>query len=339
MMNQESTFEMTDLDIFDDTHLREIITPISGAVDPRTAGHALASAAGDDRSERAKLERLAARIERALPPDERCDFARARLENGETPDLGVEARHAVLNRLYWDLTYWKVPQEYERLTAGEPVHLGTLRVAGVDQAVVLDAGAGTGRVTLPLARRASRVYAMDSAPPMLRLLEAKILDASVDNVELLRGTFASIPLPDDSVDAVIACSAFGPLEARGGEAGLEELKRVTRPGGRIVIIWPEDIPWFSSHRFQCADFPAGRLTISFPTLEDGLCAARRFYAPSVIQYLEQTGIPEIPFSVIGVEEPRTCCWMTVRKEWPKPGKIALATALSLRGAGARTIAR
>ena len=316
MSNQlEAAFEMTDLDVFDDTHLREIIAPISGAVDPKTAGRALASADSDDRSERAKLERLAARIDRALPPNERCAFARARLEcGGGMPATCCGARHAVLDQLYWDLTYWKTPHEYERLTAGEPIHPGTLRFAGLDQAVVLDAGAGTGRVTLPLARRASHVYAMDSALPMLRLLEAKLLDRNVDNVELLRGTFANIPLADNSVDAVIACSAFGPLEARGGESGLDELKRVTRPGGRIVIIWPEDIPWFSSHRFQRVEFPRGRLTISFPTVEDGLHAARRFYTPSVVQYLERTGIPELPFSVVGADEPRTCCWMTVRKD-------------------------
>jgi SAM-dependent methyltransferase len=327
MNNQlETTFAMADLDVFDDTHLREIIAPISGAVDPKAAGRALASAGSDDRRDRAKLERLAARIERALPPDERCKFARARLGDGGTPAACVEARRAVLDQLYWDLTYWKMPQEYERLTMGEPIHPGTLGVARVDRAVVLDAGAGTGRVTLPLARRASHVYAMDSAPPTLRLLEAKILDRHVDNVELLRGTFASVPLPDNSVDAVIACSAFGPLEAHGGEAGLEELRRVTRPGGRIVIIWPEDITWFSSHCFQRADFPAGRLTISFPTLEDGLCAARRFYAPSVVQYLERTGIPELPFSVLGVDEPRTCCWMTVRKDEPRASLLPAGTS-------------
>jgi SAM-dependent methyltransferase len=309
----EISFEMTDLTVFDDAHLREVIAPISGAVAPQTAGRALACSGTGERCERAALERLAARIEHALPPDERRDFVRARLEDNETPAACAEARHAVLDNLYWDLTYWKAPQEYEGLTAGEPIHPGTLGIAGVDGAVVLDAGAGTGRVTIPLARRASYVYALDSAPPMLRLLEAKIRQDGIGNVELLRGTFASVPLPDNSVDAVIACSAFGPLEARGGEVGLEELKRITRPGGRIVIIWPEDTAWFCSHNFQRVEFPAGRLTISFPTLEEGLRAAHRFYTPSVEEYLERTGTPELPFSVVGAAEPRICCWMTVRK--------------------------
>lgn len=58
------------------------------------------------------------------------------------------ARRTVLDHLYWELTYWKTPDEYERLTAGEQVHLGALDVARVDGTVVLDAGAGTGRITL-----------------------------------------------------------------------------------------------------------------------------------------------------------------------------------------------
>jgi SAM-dependent methyltransferase len=218
----------------------------------------------------------------------------------------------MLNLLFWDLTYWKTPAEYERLTAGEQVHLGALDVAHVDGATVLDAGAGTGRVTLPLARRARTVYAMDPAPPLLALLEAKLAAHDLRNTELLRGSFARIPLPDDSVDAVISCSAFGPPEVRGGERGLDELQRVTRPGGRIVILWPEDPAWFARHGFRHIVLP-GRLTITFPTLADGIEAARRFYGARAVRHLERTGRPELPFGVLGVNEPRDLCWLIVRK--------------------------
>lgn len=43
-----------------------------------------------------------------------------------------------------------------------------------------------------------------------------LTEAGLRNVELLRGAFRHVPLPDNSVDAVVACSAFGPDEARGG---------------------------------------------------------------------------------------------------------------------------
>ena len=185
-------------------------------------------------------------------------------------------------------------------------------MARVDGAVVLDAGAGCGRVTLPLARRARAVYAMDPAPPMLRLLERKVAAADLRNVELLRGAFHRVPLPDNSVDAVVACSAFGPLEARGGERGLDELRRVTRPGGRIVIMWPEDPVWFMRHGFTYSILP-GRLTNTFATMEDAYAVAARFYGPAAMRHLDATRRPELPFDTLGVKEPSELCWLTVKK--------------------------
>lgn len=307
-MPLEQMFGLEDLAVFDEAHLRGIISRASGAVPPALAGRALAA---ERPGEHVGLARLAERIEWSLPPDDRAAFGRERRAL-VAAEARACARREVLERLFWELTYWKTPGEYERLTAGEQVHLGALDFARVDGAVVLDAGAGTGRATLPLARRARSVYALDPAPPLLYMLEEKLAHAYLRNVELLRGSFRHVPLPDDSVDAVICCSAFGPQEVRGGELGLSELQRVTRPGGRIVIIWPEDPAWFTRHGFRHTTLP-GHLTITFPTLEDGLAAARRFYAPAAAHYLEATGRPELPFSVLGVREPRDLCWLTVRK--------------------------
>jgi ubiquinone/menaquinone biosynthesis C-methylase UbiE len=153
---------------------------------------------------------------------------------------------------------------------------------------------------------------MDAAPPLLRLLERKVADANLRNVEVMRGVFRRVPLPDDSVDAVISCSAFGMREARGGERGLDELQRVTRPGGRILILWPEDPAWFARHGFWYARLP-GRLTITFPSLEDAYAVATRFYGPAALHHLEITHRPELPFRVLGVNPPRDFCCLTVRK--------------------------
>lgn len=303
-----TAFSLADLAFFDEAHLREVITNVSGAVDPAVAGRAFAA---DRPGEQAALAPLARRIERALAPDDCAAFAQAR-QDVILDNEREAARQAVIEILFWELTYWKTPDEYERLTAGEQVHLGALDVARVNDAVVLDAGAGTGRVTLPLARRARTVYAMDAAPPLLRLLERKVAAADLRNVEMLRGVFRRVPLPDDSVDAVVACSAFGVREARGGERGLDELQRVTRHGGRILILWPEDPAWFARHGFWHATLP-GHLTITFPSLEDAYAIATRFYGPAALHHLEVTHRPELPFRVLGVRPPRDFCCLTVRK--------------------------
>lgn len=305
-----TAFSLGDLAVFDATHLRQVISQASGAVSPALAGRAFAPA-GDHPLHQPPLDELADRIEHALPPEDRAAFAQARAQ--PVPGMAREAaRRAVLDRLFWELTYWKTPDEYERLTAGEQVHLGALDFARVDGAVVLDAGAGAGRVTLPLARRARQVYALDPAPPMLHLLERKLAAAGLCNVEPLRGTFQHVPLPDDSVDAVVACSAFGPHEARGGCAGLDELRRVTRSGGRIVILWPEDPAWLLRQGFHYVVL-SGQLTNTFASLEDAWAVATRFYGPAALRHLEATGRSELPFHILGVKAPRDLCWLTVRK--------------------------
>lgn len=308
-MHTAAAFTLGDLAVFDATHLRQVISRASGAVSPALAGRAFVGAYAPQPP---PLDELAIRIERALPPDDAADFARARRQP-TTDEERMAAGRTLLDQLFWELTYWKTPDEYERLTAGEQVHLGALAVARVDGAVVLDAGAGAGRLTLPLARRARAVYAMDPAPPLLHLLERKLATAGLANVEPLRGAFQRVPLPDNSVDAVVACSAFGPHEARGGERGLAELRRVTRPGGRIVILWPEDPAWFVRHGFRYAILP-GQLTNTFASLEDAWAVATRFYGAAAQRYLETTGRSELPFAVLGVKPPRDICWLTVRKE-------------------------
>lgn len=301
-------FNLNDLAAFDEAHLREVIAARSGALAPAVAGQAFAT---ERPREQQALGELAERIERALSPNDCATFAQARQQGLPQAERGAACR-AVLENLYWELVYWKTPVEYDLLTAGEQVHLGALDLARVDGAVVLDAGAGAGRVTLPIARRARKVYAMDAAPSLLSLLEGKLAAANLRNVDLLRGVFRRVPLPDESVDAVVACSAFGIQEARGGDCGLNELKRVTRPGGRIVIVWPGHADWYVRRGFRYTTFP-GRLTITFPTLEDAYAVVARFYGPAAMRHLDSTGRPELPFAVLGVNPPRDCCWLTVRK--------------------------
>jgi SAM-dependent methyltransferase len=307
--DHSTAFDLGDLAVFDEAHLREVIATRSGAVSPALIGLAL----GDRRHNGAdnSLARIAERIERALPPDERAVFAQARQQPATRSERHA-ARQITLDALFWDLTYWKTPEDYERLTAGEQVHLGALAFARVDGGVALDAGAGAGRVTFPLARRARKIYAMDPAPPLLRLLEDKLAATTLRHVELLRGVFRRVPLPDDSVDAAVSCSAFGSPEARGGQCGLDELRRVIRPGGRLVVMWPEDPRWFIDRGFHYASLP-GHLKIRFPTLEDALAVARRFYQPAIVEYLETARTPEISFDLLGVKAPRDLCWITVHK--------------------------
>jgi SAM-dependent methyltransferase len=94
---------------------------------------------------------------------------------------------------------------------------------------VLDLGAGTGKLTTRLVERGLDVVAVDPIPEMLELLSHSLPDTPA-----LLGTAEDIPLPDDSVDAVLVAQAwhwFDPARA------VDEIARVLRPGGRLGLVW------------------------------------------------------------------------------------------------------
>ena len=134
----------------------------------------------------------------------------------------------------------------------------------------------------------------------------------------LQGRFDKLPLPDESVDTVLSCSAFTSDPAQGGEPGLVEFKRVIKPGGKIIIIWPrtQDHDWLAQHDFHYVTLPMHEeMRIHFRTLESAIRCAQHFNAQNrnVIEYLLRERKPEIPFSILGLNPPCDYCWLIVQK--------------------------
>lgn len=101
--------------------------------------------------------------------------------------------------------------------AGDPVH------------DVLDLGAGTGKLTTRLVERGLTVVAVD---PIAELLD--VLRTTLPDTPALLGTAEHIPLPDNSVDAVLVAQAWHWFDP---ERALAEVARVLRPGGRLGLLW------------------------------------------------------------------------------------------------------
>jgi SAM-dependent methyltransferase len=216
-------------------------------------------------------------------------------------------------RLAWDLLYWNEPELYDRLTEGEPLHPDLLVALKLDNATVVDVGAGTGRLTLLCAARAARVHAIEPATPMRRILENKIHARALTNVDVAPGWSDALPLPDASVDLAVSASAFASDRRHGGEAGLRELLRVVRPGGRVVIVWPDDPQWFIDRGFEYQFFE-GAFEVRFRDLQTALACAEIFYQEPVVAHLQRTRRPVVPFQLLGINPPRDACWLDV----PKP---------------------
>ncbi len=116
------------------------------------------------------------------------------------------------------------------------------RVALTPQTVVADVGAGTGFMSAGLAPRVGQVHAIDGSEAMLAVARENL--SAFQNVVYHQADGGSLPLPDQSVDAVFAnmylhhCT--DPLGA------IREMVRILRPGGRLVITDMDAHPytWF-----------------------------------------------------------------------------------------------
>ena len=118
------------------------------------------------------------------------------------------------------------------LGCGNPIAVAELR----EGERVLDLGSGGGIDVLLSARRVGptgRAIGLDMTDEMLALAQRNVAEAGATNVEFVRGTIESIPLPSESVDVVISNCVIN--LAADKSAVFAEIARVLRPGGRMGI--------------------------------------------------------------------------------------------------------
>ena len=98
---------------------------------------------------------------------------------------------------------------------------------------ILDAGGGTGIVTLPLAKMGYRVTLCDLSPGQLGVAEDKLRKQGLlEKVEIKEADIVALPFPDESFDLVLCVR--GPISlAADSLKAAGELTRVMKRGGRI----------------------------------------------------------------------------------------------------------
>ncbi|GGR08338.1 arsenite methyltransferase [Streptomyces pilosus] len=118
------------------------------------------------------------------------------------------------------------------LGCGNPTAVAELR----EGERVLDLGSGGGIDVLLSARRVGptgKAYGLDMTDEMLALALANAAKAGATNVEFLKGTIESIPLPAHTIDVVISNCVINLSVDK--PAVFAETFRVLRPGGRIGV--------------------------------------------------------------------------------------------------------
>jgi len=99
-------------------------------------------------------------------------------------------------------------------------------------AVALDLCCGTADLALELGSFVT-TYGVDFCHPMLQLGLSKIRDHA-DQIELIEGDALNVPFSDSTFDVVTI--AFGLRNLDGVEAGLREIHRLLRRGGRAAVL-------------------------------------------------------------------------------------------------------
>jgi ubiquinone/menaquinone biosynthesis C-methylase UbiE len=99
--------------------------------------------------------------------------------------------------------------------------------------LVLEVAAGTGLVTVPLARAVRALVATDLSDDMLQILRRRIALETLTNVSVQQTSAEELPFVEQHFDAIVAANLLHLLPAPGQV--LNELRRVLKVGGTLCV--------------------------------------------------------------------------------------------------------
>jgi ubiquinone/menaquinone biosynthesis C-methylase UbiE len=133
----------------------------------------------------------------------------------------------------WDA----IAGDYDAYVAPGEAGIATdaLRLAGLKAGDrILDVAAGTGGLGVPAARLGATVVATDWSPKMIETFEARVRQEGLSGAEGRVMDCHVLDFVDDSFD--ITGSQFGVMLVPDQQRALREMVRVTKRGGRVLLI-------------------------------------------------------------------------------------------------------
>ena len=121
-------------------------------------------------------------------------------------------------------------------------------------AVVVDVGCGTGSALRRIAPRVpdGRLIGVDPTPRMIAIARERASeDPNGHRIEFLVAPAEGMPLGDEAADVVLAFDSIDHWNDRA--AGLGEVRRVLRPGGRLIVVKDGEVPRSSGARGTVPD--------------------------------------------------------------------------------------
>ena len=80
------------------------------------------------------------------------------------------------------------------------------------------------------------------------------------------------------------------------------MERVCRPGGCVVIVWPNELPWLAAHGYRYVSFGDGGDVVEFASHEEAAELTEIFY-PGGIEEVRRHGWRRVPYEALGINPP------------------------------------
>ncbi len=122
--------------------------------------------------------------------------------------------------------------------------------------IVLDVASGSGYGTNLIAQYAKKVYGVDNNQDAIEYSKAKY---GARNIEFLLGEATAIPLKDDLVDYVISMETLEHINNQ--DKFLNEIKRVLKPGGILILSTPNDKVYPKGNHFHVKEHSKKSLSL------------------------------------------------------------------------------
>ena len=125
--------------------------------------------------------------------------------------------------------------EFVTPASNRDVAQAALRRAGLRPGMrLLDVASGSGALSIPAACLGADVLAIDISPEMIAYLKARARQEGLSNLEARVMDGHALEMDDNQFD--VAASQFGVMLFPDLPLGLDEMVRVTRAGGRVLVV-------------------------------------------------------------------------------------------------------
>jgi SAM-dependent methyltransferase len=113
---------------------------------------------------------------------------------------------------------------------------------------VIDVGSGTGRLAFVAAEAAQTVFAVEPVANLRQYIKEKARQQGLRNVFTVDGLATDLPFPDGFAHVTMGGHVFGDDPA----AEYAEMRRVTRPGGMVILCPGSSMKMEKAHEFLVA---------------------------------------------------------------------------------------